>query len=140
MSKVRRISWIGCRPGSRSDGPVQQTEPFVLQGDRGYSKPDTTLLCIMGVASSFVSSMVLGLYINSTQAYSSYRAPNLLWGIVPLVLFWQCSMWLAALRGEMTDDPLLYASVDRTSIVVAIISVLIFLLATAGWVLAPSPR
>jgi len=98
---------------------------------RGYTQSDALLLNIMGVGSGFVSSMVLGLYINSTQAYSTYRAPGLLWGIVPLVLFWQCRMWLAAIRGEMTDDPILYAAGDRLSILVAVIIVLIYILASA---------
>ena len=98
---------------------------------RGYTQSDALLLNIMGVGSGFVSSMVLGLYINSTQAYSTYRAPALLWGIVPLILFWQCRMWLAAIRGEMTDDPIIYAARDRFSILVAVFIVLIYILASA---------
>jgi 4-hydroxybenzoate polyprenyltransferase len=98
---------------------------------RGYTKSDALLLNIMGVGSSFISSMVLGLYINSTQAYSAYRTPALLWGIVPLVLFWQSRMWLAANRGDMTDDPIIYAARDRFSILVAVFIVLIYILASA---------
>jgi len=97
---------------------------------RGYTKSDTLLLNIMGVGSSFISSMVLGIYINSTQAYSSYHTPALLWGIVPLALFWQCRMWLAANRGLMTDDPIIYACKDRFSLIVAVFTVLIYVLAS----------
>ena len=98
---------------------------------RGYTRSDTLLLSMMGVGSSFVSSMVLGLYINSTQAHSTYRIPALLWGIVPLVLFWQCRMWLATIRGTMTDDPIIYAARDRISLLVAAIIMLIYVLASA---------
>lgn len=109
-----------------------QSEADHLSGinHRGYTKSDTLLLNIMGVGSSFISSMVLGLYINSTQAYSAYHTPTLLWGIVPLVLFWQCRMWLAAIRGHMTDDPIIYAAQDRFSHLVAVVILLIYLLAS----------
>jgi 4-hydroxybenzoate polyprenyltransferase len=98
---------------------------------RGYTRSDTLLLSMMGVGSSFVSSMVLGLYINSTQAHFAYRTPALLWGIVPLVLFWQCRMWLVSIRGLMTDDPIIFAARDKISHLVAAIIVLIFVLASA---------
>jgi len=98
---------------------------------RGYTKSDILLLNMMGVGSSFVSSMVLGLYINSTQAYSAYRTPALLWGIVPLVLFWQCRMWLATIRGTMTDDPIIFAARDKISHLIAAIIMLIYVLASA---------
>ena len=100
---------------------------------RGYASADSPLLCMMGVGSSFVSSMILALYVNSTQAYSSYSAPTLLWGVVPLIQFWQCRMWLAAVRGQMTDDPIIFASRDRVSHVVAAGAVLIYILASMDW-------
>jgi len=100
---------------------------------RGYERSDAALLCTMGIGSSFVSSMVLALYVNSAQAYSSYRMPTLLWGVVPLILFWQCRMWLAAVRGQMTDDPIIYASKDRVSHLAVAAAVLIYFLASVGW-------
>jgi len=68
--------------------------------------------------------------INSTQAHSAYRTPALLRGIVPLFLFWQCRMWLATIRGTMTDDPIIYAARDKISHLVAAIIVLIYVLAS----------
>jgi len=97
---------------------------------RGYRTDDSPLILMMGIGSSFIASMVLGLYVNSTEAHVAYRNPSLLWGLVPLTLFWQCRMWLASNRGHMHDDPIIFAAKDRTSHLVITIGVLIYVLAT----------
>jgi hypothetical protein len=68
---------------------------------------------MMGIGSSFVSSLILGFYVNSMQAHIAYRNSFLLWGIVPLILFWQCRMWLSTVRGYMHDDPIVYAAKNK---------------------------
>ena len=78
--------------------------------------------------------------INSTQAHSAYRTPALLRGIVPLFLFWQCRMWLATIRGAMTDDPIIFAARDKISHLVAVFIVLIYILASADLNLGPLTR
>jgi len=97
---------------------------------RGYKNFDSLLIIIMGVSSSFLSSMVLGLYVNSAQAQYIYQTPFLLWGFVPLVLYWQCRMWLATIRGNMHDDPILYAAKDRISYLIVALLILIYIAAS----------
>lgn len=82
---------------------------------RGYSAADIALLKTMGMASTFSSAVVLALYINSETAAQLYHNVNLMWGVVPILLFWQTRMWLAASRGKMTDDPIVYAVRDGVS-------------------------
>jgi hypothetical protein len=41
-----------------------------------------------------------------------------LWGAVPLILFWQCRLWLSTVRGHMHDDPIVYATRDWVSWIV----------------------
>lgn len=82
---------------------------------RGYRPADVEMLKSMGVASSFASAMVLALYIDSESAAKEYEHPMLLWSIVPIILFWQSRLWLAAARGRMTDDPIVFAARDRMS-------------------------
>jgi hypothetical protein len=41
--------------------------------------------------------------------------PHVLWAILPLILFWQCRLWLSTFRGEMHDDPIVFAARDRVS-------------------------
>jgi hypothetical protein len=41
-----------------------------------------------------------------------------LWLVCPFLLYWISRMWMLAHRGEVNDDPLLFAIKDRTSYVV----------------------
>lgn len=82
---------------------------------RGYRTSDIEVLKSMGIASSFASSLVLALYIDSESAAIAYEYPMLLWCVVPILLFWQSRMWLAAARGNMTDDPIVFAASDWVS-------------------------
>ena len=85
---------------------------------RGYRAGDLDILRLMGVASSFTSCLVLALYVQSDLALGLNKLDQLYWGIVPLMLFWQCRIWLATARGKMHDDPIVYAAKDPTSWVI----------------------
>jgi len=50
------------------------------------------------------------------------RRPTLAWVIVPLLLFWQCRIWLATARGRLHRDPIVFAARDWVSWLVAICS------------------
>jgi len=85
---------------------------------RGYTIEDIAILEMFGVAATFASALVLSLYVQSTAALSAYGNPTMLWGAIPLLLFWQCQLWLSTARGQMHDDPILFAARDRASWVV----------------------
>jgi 4-hydroxybenzoate polyprenyltransferase/phosphoserine phosphatase len=93
---------------------IQSTEAGKIPR-RGYMTQDSTLLQQMGVAAAFVSSTVLALYMQSDVPAKHHELPEVLWGIVPLMLFWQCRLWLATSRGKMHDDPIVYAFTDKVS-------------------------
>jgi len=84
-------------------------------GRRGYMTQDLSALEMMGYAASFTSALVLTLYVQSDTASRYYAHAKLLWGIVPLMLFWQCRLWLSTARGYMHDDPIVYAARDWVS-------------------------
>ena len=94
-----------------------------VTGVRGYELDDMTILQSFGIAASFASSVVLTLYVQSSYVASAYLNPDLLWGIVPVILFWQCRLWLATTRGYMHDDPIVYAARDRVSHIVLVLLV-----------------
>jgi 4-hydroxybenzoate polyprenyltransferase/phosphoserine phosphatase len=87
---------------------------------RGYRADDLAIIQLMGVASSFVASLLLALYVQSELPSAIDRRPTLAWIIVPLVLFWECRIWLATARGEMSDDPIVFAARDWLSWVIAL--------------------
>ncbi len=82
---------------------------------RGYSSEDRPVLLMFGIASAFASSVVLALFVSSTAAEQQYQSFEILWVLVPLVLFWQCRLWLSTARGNMHDDPILFAFRDWVS-------------------------
>jgi 4-hydroxybenzoate polyprenyltransferase len=55
---------------------------------RGYTKNDLVFVLVSGVASSFLSVVVLALYLDSSASSALYRAPQWLWGIGLVLLFW----------------------------------------------------
>jgi 4-hydroxybenzoate polyprenyltransferase len=89
---------------------------------RGYLLEDLGLLQLMGVASTFASSLVLALYISSDVVQKNYAYPYALWLLVPLLLFWQCRLWMSTLRGYMHHDPLVYSAKDWVSWVVGAVA------------------
>jgi len=98
---------------------------------RGYRADDRRMLEMMGIGASFVSSMVLGLYIQSNDMADQWSHPQWLWAMIPLLLFWLCRLWLATARGYMLDDPIVYASRDWVSRGVVVLLAVVYLLAVA---------
>jgi len=76
---------------------------------RGYQSPDKQVLIPLGVASSVASAVVLSLYMNSPVVDQLYSHPEWLWLAIPIILIWQCGLWISTVRGSMHDDPLVYA-------------------------------
>ena len=88
---------------------------------RGYRVDDLGLIQSLGAASGYLSVLVLALYINSTASEVLYHRPEVLWLLCPLLLYWISRMWVVAHRGQMHDDPVIYAMVDRVSRVVLVL-------------------
>ena len=86
---------------------------------RGYFAQDVLILQTMGCCATFSSAVVLALFVQSGNAVTNYASPHLLWGVVPLILFWQCRLWLSTARGWMHDDPIIFAARDWVSWIIA---------------------
>jgi 4-hydroxybenzoate polyprenyltransferase len=84
---------------------------------RGYHATDAVLVQTMGIVSGYLSALVLALYLNSASVAQLYIMPELVMGTVPVVLFWISWMWLQAHRGQMHDDPLVFAVKDHASLI-----------------------
>lgn len=91
---------------------------------RGYEISDLPILQSFGIASGYISVLILALYVNSIETLQLYSHPMILWLLCPTVLYWIGRLWVYVHRGRMHDDPLIFALTDRTSIVIVIIMVL----------------
>lgn len=96
---------------------------------RGYFADDAATLQIFGCAASFASSVVLALFVQNEATAQQYNSPGLLWGIVPLMLFWQCRLWLSTTRGYMHEDPIIYAARDWVTWAVGVMLVVLLVAA-----------
>ncbi|HUP63927.1 MAG TPA: UbiA family prenyltransferase [Thermoanaerobaculia bacterium] len=86
---------------------------------RPYSAADYPLLQAAGVASGLVSVVVLALYLNGDRVRLLYSRPELLWLVSPILLYWIVRAWLLTSRGEVADDPILFAVKDPVSLLTA---------------------
>jgi 4-hydroxybenzoate polyprenyltransferase len=84
---------------------------------RGYFTDDAPLIQMLGIAAGFLSVLVLALYLNSPEVQLLYTQPQWVWGNVPVMVFWVSWLWLRAHRGEMHDDPLIFAIKDKVSLI-----------------------
>jgi len=101
----------------------------VLPG-RGYVTTDLDAVCIAGMCSGFLSSLVLALYINSDSVQLLYRRPALLWGLQPILLYYVTHLWMICRRGGLTDDPLLYTVTAPSTYGAAFLAIVVLLAAT----------
>ncbi|HVY87185.1 MAG TPA: UbiA family prenyltransferase, partial [Caulobacterales bacterium] len=99
---------------------------------RGYHVADGPVLTMMGISAGFVAALVLALYTQSETVTSRYHAPLALWALPAVVVFWMCRVWLKTARGEMTDDPLVFAFRDRASLAIGAIAAAAFAYAALG--------
>jgi 4-hydroxybenzoate polyprenyltransferase len=97
---------------------------------RGYYPADFELLASLGGASGYISVLVLALYINEAAAEHLYRDQRWMWLACPLLMFWLSRLWLLAHRGQMHDDPIVFALRDNVSRFTGLSFVLVFVLAT----------
>ncbi len=97
---------------------------------RGYNLSDLQIVSTIGVSCGNVSVLVLVLYLNSDHVRQLYHSPVVLWGLVPLCLFWISRVWLLAARGAMHEDPIVFALKDKPSFLVGILAGLTLLFAS----------
>ena len=99
---------------------------------RGYYPGDASLVQMLGIVSGYLSVLVLALYINSDVVIRLYQIPELVWAAVPVMLFWISWIWLKAHRGEMHDDPVVFAIKDKVSLLSGVLFAIVVLIASVG--------
>jgi 4-hydroxybenzoate polyprenyltransferase len=96
---------------------------------RGYHVSDIEQLRAFGSSSGYASVVVLTFYISTLNAAQLYQHPNRLWLLVPVMLLWISRLWLQASRGQLSEDPVVYAITDRRSLLLGVLVVAIVLFA-----------
>jgi len=97
---------------------------------RGYRVGDMEQIRSFGTASAYAAVVVFSLYISRPDVFTLYRHPGRLWLIVPLMLYWLHRVWLLASRGELDEDPVIFAVSDRVSLALAACIAILAIFAT----------
>ncbi|MBU8898935.1 UbiA family prenyltransferase [Corallococcus sp. M34] len=97
---------------------------------RGYLAQDYEQLASLGAAAGQVSVLVLALYITSKEVTALYTHPERLWLLCPVMLYWVGRVWVLAHRGQVNEDPLLFALRDKVSYAVGVVAALVLWAAT----------
>jgi 4-hydroxybenzoate polyprenyltransferase len=94
---------------------------------RGYLLSDIEQVRSFGTASAYASIVIFALYINGHDVAALYHHPARMWSITPFMILWVSRVWLLASRGELDEDPVVFALTDRTSLLLGLAVVLIAL-------------
>ena len=92
-----------------------------VSNGRGYLIGDLEQLRALGTGSAFAAVVVMTLYINDPRNSALYHHASRLWLVVPVLLLWLSQVWMLASRGEMHDDPVVYALTDRRSLLLGML-------------------
>ena len=95
----------------------------------GYLTADREMVSQLGVGAGYISVLVLALYLNSPKAALLYSRPGVLWFLCVLLLYWITRLWLVAHRGQLDDDPVVFAMRDQVSRLVALAVAVLLILA-----------
>jgi 4-hydroxybenzoate polyprenyltransferase len=101
-----------------------------LANGRGYVFSDIEQLRSFGTASGLCAVVIFARYLNGGEVTGLYHHPNRMWLIVPLLILWIFRVWLLASRGELDEDPVIFAVSDRMSLLICLTIALIAALAT----------
>lgn len=83
---------------------------------RGYQTSDLPIVTQFAVSSGLVAVLVLALYLTSATVLQLYSTPEALWGICLVLTYWMLRTVMVAHRGDLHDDPLIFAVKDRVSL------------------------
>lgn len=107
LGAVKRQTELVAAAAAGRSGPVP---------GRGWQVEDAPVVTMMAVASGYLSVLVFALYCNTAVVKRLYESPFLLWLIAPVLMYWLSRTVMLAHRGELHDDPLVFAVRDPVSL------------------------
>lgn len=82
---------------------------------RGYHVDDLPIMAMIAISAGYASVVVMAFYVNAPTVTALYETPEALWGVCVVLLYWITRTVFIASRGEMDDDPVVFAAKDRIS-------------------------
>ena len=82
---------------------------------RAYRATDLPIVSMMAIAAGYTAVLILALFLSSGDVQAHYVSPKFLMLICPILLFWISRVIMLTHRGQMSDDPVVFAGRDRVS-------------------------
>lgn len=96
---------------------------------RDYRVTDLVILWPLGMGAALSAVVVFGLFISAPETQAQYATPVLLWLMALALVYWLSRLWIKTSRGEMHDDPIIYAFSDGGSRIVVVFMLAVMLAA-----------
>lgn len=113
-----------------SELQVLKKQQVQLTPGRGYQIIDEEILSNLGASSACLSILVFALYLSSPEVVNFYRYPERLWISCPLILYWISRIWVIGSRGQLHDDPIVFALKDKVSYLMLGLTAVVLFIAT----------
>ena len=105
LALVKRYTELSAHLDRATAGPA----------NRNYGVSDLPIVAALAAASGFNAVTVFALYISSDFVRHTYRHPQFLWLICPVLMYWIARILMLAHRRLMDDDPVIFALRDKQS-------------------------
>ena len=96
---------------------------------RAYQVNDMPVIIGMAIGSGFLSILVLDIYFNQDEIKETFQSIWFAYFCLPTLLYWLARIFIKSARGNMDEDPVVYAIKDKVSLVIGTLFVVFFLLA-----------
>ncbi len=117
LALVKRCAELSGRIAAGGGDPV----------GRGYRLADLPVLEMLSAASGFTAALVFELYVNSeAEVTRLYSHPKWLSGICVVLVYWIGHVMIVTHRGDMKDDPVVFAATDVTSLCCGLLVACVF--------------
>lgn len=100
---------------------------------RDYMTSDAPLVQSFGVTAGFAAVVVLALYMNGDTIVRLYPHQEVVWLTVPTLLYWVTRIWVKAHRGELHEDPVVFAMTDGLSLLTIGAFIAVLLIGSVRW-------
>jgi 4-hydroxybenzoate polyprenyltransferase/phosphoserine phosphatase len=109
---------------------VEVNESSHTATKRGYEDIDISLISISGITSSYISILIMMLYLYNHSNSIVEQNPILLLILCFIMLYGYSRIWLFAYRKKLNDDPVVFILKDKISMILGLASGLIVFLLT----------
>ena len=93
---------------------------------REYTIKHKKMIYWIAILTGWISILVLIFHINSPVVIKQYSFPDILWIICFVMLFWISRIIYVSNKGQIKDDPIVYAISDKISYLCLVIILFIF--------------